>query len=297
MKNNLQRFAIWLSLLSETLQTVLVVALFSVREKFTRKQSEDISETVVVVGNGPSAGLDIPYLVNMKRDSKFSVCAVNDFACSDVFVKLRPDIYILADPNYWLAEASKEVQKSRERLLSALNGSVSWKMKLYMPYDARGSSFVRCLHNDLIVISYYNRIPIRGFDSVCSFFIYRQAGMYPAFNVLIAALHVVIWLSFKRIIIIGADHSWHEEVTVSSSGEALVEQKHFYKEETKPATVKRPDGTFNIGELFVRWGEVFKIYHRIAAYAARNGIKIINSSSKSYIDAFQRAALRDVILK
>lgn len=74
----------------------------------------------------------------------------------------------------------------------------------------------------------------------------------------------------------GADHSWHEELSFVDGEGVLVAQKHFYDNEAERKPVYK-DGSefFTIGDLFIRWGKVFKIYEILALYASYRGRSFI----------------------
>ncbi|MBM3106679.1 hypothetical protein IIE18_16235 [Pseudomonas sp. V1] len=296
LKNSLRRSARWVHLLRETLTSLLLILFFAKKTgaRILAKQCSG-KKIIYLVGNGPSAKTDLPALISLRQDADSGVCVVNNFAVTPEFLVLRPEMYVLADPNYWLEGSSSEIELMRAAFIARINSDVNWDMVLYLPFDSLGSQFVSRINSLFVKIAYYNRVPVSGFSSFCFFAFSKGLGICPAFNVLIPALHICIEQGSSIIKIIGADHSWHESLVVSECGETLVEQKHFYEEKTAAVTVKKPVGTFSIGELFVRWGEVFLVYHRISTYADNKNVKIINSSSKSYIDAFERQALDEVV--
>lgn len=286
----------WSVLFGRTVFSAIIVLFFSAKRRcfFSRRGSLS-GGSVFLVGNGPSAKLDLCGLVSASNRERFSVCVVNSFAVSEEFLVLRPELYVLADPNYWIDSSRPDVLELRKVLLDRLNDLVEWNVSLFLPYEAKECDFVGGIRNDLIRVCYYNRVPVDGFKVFCHAVFAMRLGIFPAYNVLIPALHISIEEGFERIFLVGADHSWHEELSVSEDGCALVEQKHFYPERTSPVSVKKPDGEFTVGELFVRWGSVFGIYHRISCYAKARGVDIVNVSSKTYIDAFERAKIADVL--
>jgi len=281
-----------LFLLARTALTLLVIIGFSKKRNFTRFRKRPHA---IVLGNGPSLAADVGLIAERNLRDQADVWAVNNFCLSSEFLVLKPDYYVLADPNFWLSHVSPEVFSMRQAFLTKINSVVDWSMELLLPYDALGSDFVKGIVSDKIAIKYFNRTPLSGLDVVVFKCWDLNLGMPPALNVLIAALSLAVNSSYSKLLILGADHSWHEELSTSDDGTTVVKQKHFYDSNVNAAPVVRPDtSAFSIGDLFVRWGEVFKTYELIERYAKFKRCKIINVSSKTYIDAFERRALRSI---
>lgn len=293
-KDKVKAVLSWLSLFAQAITTLVIVVVSSRKVHVKRALAKLSDKPIIIVGNGPSAKTDLPNVKSLRGLEDFSLCAVNNFAMSPEFEELRPELYVLADPNFWLAQVSADLAESRESLVDAMNYKVTWELILCLPFEAKGCSMVSDIVNDKISVSYFNRTPVSGLPRFCQILIKRQLGIYPAYNVLIPAIHIALWAKPSRLILIGADHSWHEEISMSESGHVLVEQKHFYVEKTSPKTVDKPSGEFSIGELFARWGCVFITYRYLNDLAVSEGVKIINCSSKSYIDAFERSSISDV---
>ena len=97
----------------------------------------------------------------------------------------------------------------------------------------------------------------------------------------------------SKISILGADHSWLGEISVNNKNEALVNQKHFYDEQTSTSQpmqdyITRPR---KLHEILRKFYLSFKGYWEINSYAEKKGIQIINSSETSMIDAFPKKGL------
>lgn len=272
-----------------TLISLVLVLLFSRKASFRKKIRQE--KPIIVLGNGPSLRDDLDGVIELSEGSRVDVCAVNDFAFSEAFFKVRPSLYVLADPNYWNESVRGEVGIRRVRLIEILAHDVVWPMRVMVPAEAKGSSIFDCASSEFVTVEYYNRTPISGFDWVRFRLFDIGAGMPPAYNVLIAALTLSITDGYQRIFILGADHSWHEELSLEGKG-VLVAQKHFYDKGVELKPIYKSEGeVFTIGELFVRWGNVFRTYEVLALYADYKRVEVYNLSSKTYIDAFPRAKL------
>ena len=114
-------------------------------------------------------------------------------------------------------------------------------------------------------------------------------------NVLIPSLILAIQSGYKEINVVGADHSWIEELTVNENNEAMVHQKHFYDEDSSKSEAmyklgRRPRLLHEILEKFVY---AFRSYHFIRQFSEKKGAKIWNLTPKSFIDAFDRRKTMD----
>ncbi|WP_339504589.1 hypothetical protein [Pseudomonas sp. RL_105y_Pfl2_101] len=275
-----------------TFVSLVFILFFSRRTVFEKKSNR--SEKVIVLGNGPSLRTDLEAVVKLSSNSYIDVCVVNDFAFSDAFFKIRPCFYVLADPNYWKEGVIGELHVRRERLIDILVNKVTWPMRVMLPVEAKQTFKLNDATSQFVAFEFYNRTPVDGFDCMKFRLFDYRVGMPPPFNVLIAALTLSIANGYKKIFVLGADHSWHEELSFVDGEGVLVAQKHFYDNEAERKPVYK-DGSefFTIGDLFIRWGKVFKIYEILALYASYRGAVVYNLSSKTYIDAFPRATIEE----
>lgn len=287
MKLKLKILASYLEVSLLTLISLVLVVFFSRKSLFSKKVKQE--RPIMILGNGPSLRDDIDAVIELREGGRVDICSVNDFAFSEAFFKVRPSLYVLADPNYWSDNVSKDVEIRRVRLIEIFANDVVWPMRVMVPVEAKGSSVFDRACSEFVIVEYYNRTPISGFDWVRFRLFDVGAGMPPAYNVLIAALAISIAGGYKKIFVLGADHSWHEELNLKKEG-VLVAQKHFYDERVELKPVYKAVGeVFTIGELFIRWGKVFRTYEVLALYAQYKRAVVYNLSSKTYVDAFSRA--------
>lgn len=292
MKRKLKIFSSCLEVALVTFVSLVLVVFFSRKSLFAKKIKQE--SPIIILGNGPSLRDDIDAVIELREAVRVDICSVNDFAFSEAFFKVRPSLYVLADPNYWSDNVSKNVEVRRAKLIDIFAREVIWPMRVMVPVEAKGSSIFDRVSSEFVIVEYYNRTPVSGFDWVRFRLFDVGAGMPPAYNVLIAALAISIAGGYKKIFILGADHSWHEELSFKEDG-VLVAQKHFYDEgvELKPV-YKAVGEVFTIGELFIRWGKVFRTYEVLALYAKYKHAIVYNLSSKTYVDAFPRAKFSEL---
>ena len=111
-------------------------------------------------------------------------------------------------------------------------------------------------------------------------------------NVLIPSIMAAIAMGFKEIYLTGADHSWMKTISVNDNNQVVSIQPHFYKDNDKELARVRTDYLHRpLHTILDSFRIAFASYHTIARFAATRGIRIVNSTPGSYIDAFPRAPL------
>ncbi len=107
-----------------------------------------------------------------------------------------------------------------------------------------------------------------------------------------AALFLMVNRRFREVYLFGADQSWHEQIRVTETNEFQMQNLHFY--DTGKAVAYAP--TYNAGQgrsfamasQFLSLYKVFRGYEVLREYANALNVRVLNASSKSYIDAFDR---------
>jgi hypothetical protein len=293
-------------LLHESFFSIVLVSLFSKwflkpLEKNTGKRK------CLVLGNGPSLSSQLDEIRALRPH--YSVMCVNNFPYSTLFEELKPEYFTLLDPFFWLEVKGQEPEATR-RLFPELVEKVKWKCTLFLPYEVKliaDQSRTGISRHPFIIIRYFNRTPISGLRAVKFWLLDRNLGIPFSQNVLVSAIHITLVTRHDEIMIYGADHSWHEQIVVNSQNVVCVRQNHFkydkdgqqmhseeeeqhYNPVYKYSDTFDPTETFKLHELFEAWARAFKGYWELRAYADYKKTKIINRSSKTYIDAFDRKA-------
>jgi hypothetical protein len=113
----------------------------------------------------------------------------------------------------------------------------------------------------------------------------------PAFNVIIYAMYLSIIAGYKNIELYGADLSFTEDVIIDQkTNQLLIEYKHFYGESTFEPLLLNPQRIvpFTMESLYKTTYLTFYAHNLLNKMALAKGIKVINKSSYSLIDAYQR---------
>jgi hypothetical protein len=103
-----------------------------------------------------------------------------------------------------------------------------------------------------------------------------------------------IAMGYKSIYLLGADHSWLSEITVTETNDALINQKHFYDSDHSKGLPLDKGGTGKrkLHEILFKFMTAFKSYFEIEDYAKNRNVIIYNATKGSFIDAFKRFNLK-----
>lgn len=237
-----------------------------------------------IMGNGPSLRTNLDNNLGLLKQS--DTLAVNFAANTPEFRMVRPKYYVLADPHFF----RNVVDKNVAALLGSLK-AVDWPMTLFVPAKSR-RSVVRMIDNSMISIEGFNFLAAEGWKWLENFLFRCRLGMPRPRNVLVPSIMIGIWLGYKKIYILGADHSWLKTLDVDSDNRVVSVQPHFYKEDSHE--VERINRTYldlKLHQVLESMTIAFASYHKINAYASRCGITIINATPGSFIDAFPRGSI------
>jgi hypothetical protein len=261
---------------------------------------ESQTKPLLILGNGPSLNDTLnnnPAAVLQE----FDLMAVNAAACSEQFSALQPKLYILNAVTYFQnnSELSPFYIQAKKDLFKALKEKTRWNMTLLVPFRAKKSIDFQMLltSNPNLYVSYFNQTPVEGLSFWSHSWYNLGLGMPRPHNVLIPGIMVGIRLGYKTIGIVGADHSWLVDLTVNNENEALLRHVHYYDTDgTQPMKVEdrivRPR---KLHEIIHKFYLSFKGYWQIKAYAKVKHVSIINASSVSMIDAFDRKTLAQML--
>lgn len=245
----------------------------------------ETEKPLIVLGNGPSLADDIEKRGDYLASA--TTMTVNFAANSPEFQSLNTNYHILADPHFF-----KSGDPNVDRLWRNLN-KVRTPVTLLVP---SGSNLAGLIDNAFISIA---RFPMTGasggFLRLMHALYNSRLAMPRPRNVLIPALMCGIWLGFKEIYILGADHSWTRTLSVDDNNRVISIQPHFYREDgNEENRVAAVYANIKIHSILESFSIAFAAYHDIARYADANGVAIYNSTPGSFIDAFQRRPLPEL---
>jgi hypothetical protein len=252
----------------------------------------------VILGNGPSLKKAIEaYGEQLKEEELF---CVNHFPKTEAYVQLKPGNFVTSAPELWRDNMRESVIESREKLWAAMVEKTDWPMHVFLPAEAGKCKWLmnQLGQNRQLKIVFYNNTAVEGSRRIAFFLFRRNLGIPRPHNVLIPSLMLSINSGYREVVLLGADHSWLEELSVNDKNEALLNQKHFYDADTS-----RPDRMYRqlkrrprrVHEILEKLMFAFRSYFEIRDYAETKGTKIINATPGSYIDAFEREILENVL--
>ena len=278
----------------ESIINILIVCVLNPVYLFRKTSLTSSKHDIIqILGSGPSLNEDIPRIVAKRKNT--SLMAVNGFAANDLFNKLKPDYYIIVDPMVFSPSTDERLKKFQESTIKALIDNTKWEMNFLVPFSAKKSYFINKLEdrNSFIRISYIKNIPIIGGLQRINSFLFTSNMANPSYqNVLIAAISTSLKMNFKKIIIWGADHSWHENLKLTRDNYIHRSDKHFFDKNDVGNLIilRKSDGSpVKVHEEFFNIYNVLKVYHSLESFSKKLNCKIINLSSKTWIDAFVRS--------
>lgn len=282
MKRQLKRLynsAVQLCNTAVSLLSVVIFSSFKCNKMINSIKHDIISADCVVLGNGPSLKECLNNHIEV-LDQK-DLIAVNNFCFSEYFMILKPKYYILADPQFFDCKYSNEAVNLQEDFLREID-KTNWGLFLFLPYQARKSTFVEKINkHEFIKIIYYNITPINCFSSIECWLFCHNLGMPIAQNVTCAAAFIMINLGYRCIYMLGIDHSWLKNFYVNDNNEIVFGDHHFYGN----SEIKRG---YSLGEWLLQLSITFNTHQRIHNYAIKKGTRIYNSTYGSYVDAYER---------
>lgn len=272
--------------LEQLWQSFLSVVKILLQSKWSTRLPESFSnpDELLILANGPSLNRTVEEAADFVQSK--TLLAVNFFVTSPMYERLRPELYLIADPLFWI------VPEKRIQLFKAMAEKTTWDMNFFVPARALKNKEWQPLlaGNPHIKLYIYNTTPIEGFQGFCNRIFRSGLGVPRPHNVLIPSIATGLRLPFSKIYLSGADHSWLPEITVTDDNVVLMHQKHFYDQnKSQAATVKQENlHSARLYTILYHMYVAFKSYFVLEAYAQWLGKEIINVTPGSYIDAFKR---------
>lgn len=261
------------------LKAIAKTALLSRHVAIPRQKRE---RPLVVLGNGPSLTETIEgYFTELQQ---CDLMAVNFFANTEEFLRLRPRWYVLADPHFF---TGAETDPNVKRLLERIATLTSWPMTLLVP--SSGPRLRLPAANPFVTLTRFNAVGAEGPDRLTHALFRANRAMPRPRNVLIPSIMLGIALGYNVIYVAGADHSWMRTLSVTDDNVVVSVQPHFYADNTQERDrVTSVYSGVRLHEVVESFAIAFKAYHDIARYAASRGVTIYNATPGSFIDAFPR---------
>ena len=266
---------------------------------------EKIGDTIFILGNGPSLKEQLEK--SCDTIASYPCVCVNSFVSTDFYKRVKPCMYLLMDPAYFIpmtkikhTHETEVVRNAIENTWNDLHDKTEWNITLVVPTQFKENERLKQLRTNFhITILFCN---MRD----CSIYLNKK-DMFKLFNknklaspaqtVINTAVYLAIFWKYKKVILLGADTSLHEDLLVDQKTNLLyTEDKHFYNSKRQIAYKNVEQGTvFKLHEFLYAIGKMFENYQLLREYADYNSVSIFNASAKSWIDAFERRTLGELM--
>ncbi len=287
--------------LRNSFDTLLYFLIMAVKEDFrnhiARAGANNMhsSKRLAILGNGPSLKKQLPKLIEQREWEQADMMAVNFFALSEEFRLIKPKYYILSDPMFFRKAGHSE---RIENLYNAL-ATVEWQMTLYVQYyNPEKFDYTAAIANNpnIRIVKFHSTV-FHGFRSV-EFWCYRHGlGSGNWGTVVQNGILTAIQIGYRTIELYGVDHTLLDGLTVDNQNRLCRTASHYY--DTTPAEPKpiyynatNPPRPYTMAEYLAETAELFRGHEVLRDFAKEEGVKIINRTAGSLIDAYERDPMK-----
>lgn len=282
----------WVTKLLKTIQSLFKLV-FLTRHNLSFAVAEKTD--AVILGNGPSLKLMLEKHHDFLVDKE--LFAVNYFALSNAYFELQPRHYVMIDFKFYNDNANDIDTLEKRPVLWENIAATRWPIQLYLPFDAqKHTQWKKHIEkNSNIKIRYINVTAIEGFAGFRNWCFSKMLGMPRPHNVVIPSLMIAMRLQFINIYLWGVDHSWLSQIHVDDNNVALVNNQHFYDSgNAKPGKyILKNNPAAPLHTILYSMMTAFESYFIIQSYSQKQGVRIINQTRGSMIDAFEREYLSE----
>lgn len=250
-----------------------------------------------ILGNGPSLKPVLSFYGDKLQE--YTLVCVNKFPDTEHFVRLKPRYYVICSEEFWATDTVDPHHQGRLNMIKAAIARTDWPLNFFIPEGSKSNpAFLEGIReNPNINLVFYNTTPVEGLLKVSNWLMKKRLGSPRPHNVLIPSILNMINCGFEKIYLLGADHSWIPMISVDEQNNALVNQQHFYDAGTSTSqrmyrAGKKPRRLYEILEKFMF---SFRAYFDLKHLAETNGVQIYNCTEGSFIDAFERKPLSEIL--
>ncbi|HSZ24877.1 MAG TPA: hypothetical protein VK766_04120 [Cytophagaceae bacterium] len=244
----------------------------------------------VILGNGPSLKKSLEIHESLLK--KKTLFCVNNFATTKEYRLYKPSQYVILDPGFFIYKQRPDIVAT----FNELKNNTTWEVNLFIPFMYRKDADVVFLKrlNSFVRVHFYNYTIAKGFYPLVFFLFRKNLAMQQFYNVLGASIFLAINMQYKKIWILGADHSWFDNIVIDEKNQLCRRDMHFYDDEPpllSPIIEPVSGEVQKVGNFFQALQKVFNSYYQLEKYAISRNCSIYNASEFSYIDAFERKSL------
>lgn len=264
--------------------------------KYSRNFSRDfvfkglVGNRVHVLGNGPSLTKSL-HLIQAADD----VIMVNFAPATDLFRELRPRYLCWADPALFDKTHIDSIEQKKATMYRTLK-EVDWRLTIVVPHYVNARLIPVNNHN--ITFNHINTVPIDFSVKFLRFWLYQKnLSIPPIQNIVVIGVYLALQRGYQTVMLHGVDSDSFKRLCINSRNEMVEREVHYYGAEDRNWHEDKQYGCA-AGTLYNRLAcevNMFRSYVDLADYARHLGIKILNASPRSMIDAFDRCDHPDEI--
>ena len=282
--------------------TTIYFLTMAVKEDFRnhigRAGAQDMISTkqLAILGNGPSLKEQLPKLIEQRAWQEADMMAVNFFALSEEFSIVKPKYYVISDPMFFRkAGASERITA----LYNALAEKVDWAMTLYVQYyNPEHFDYATAVGNNpnIRIVPFHSTV-FHGFRSI-EFWCYRHGlGSGNWGTVVQNGILTGIQIGYRTIELYGVDHTLLDGLTVDDQNRLCRIKSHYYDSAPTAAepiyyNATNPPRPYTMAEYLAETAELFRGHEVLRDFAAEQGVRIINRTTGSLIDAYERNTMK-----
>lgn len=244
-----------------------------------------------VLGNGPSFAIIEKHLNKIEN---IDFLAVNNSINTDLFFKLKPKMFVIVDMVYWMHPTRDSVIKTYKNA-----ERIDWNIEIFLPYNFPSYMKSKFESNSHIRVCRYANNPwepeMKSAQRL-KWWLYKKGLLSPnGSNVSLAAIYTAILNGYKNIYLFGVEHSWMRDVRVNAQNEVVLIDRHYYGD-SEHVWVDYEGKPIHLIDFLSSQLCTFTMHMNLRKFADYLGdVKIINCTEGSYIDAYERGKLEDII--
>lgn len=248
-------------------------------------QSTNKGRSVYILANGPSLKEELNDLFGNNSNISDSL-VVNFFVESEVFLKIKPKYYCLADPIFNVKQMA--TQRGINTFMT-LDKEVTWDMTLFV-WRSAVKMISEFISNPKIKVVGLSILSFEGFEKN-RYKYYKDGIAVPSYvNVTIMALYALLNLGYSTIFLYGVDHSFLSGIGVNDNNRLCIVDRHFYGTEKYEFEPKEDGSPWTMKDFVYDKYLTFVEHEVMRGYADYLGAQIINCTKDSWIDAYVRKA-------
>ena len=256
-------------------------------ESFPYKKIVDEKRTLSVLANGPSLSDVIKDIINYNVKSDCDYMVMNFFANENVFFKIKPKYYCLADPMFFCKDSRYDKVK---KLFRIMNDKVDWDLCLFVCSGKKHFMRFSQLTNPHIQVKAIYPIQYNK-SNPFAFFLFKKGIALPRIGTVANfCIFLGINMGYKHINLFGVDMTFFDGICINPNNELCTINKHFYDNgyTLKPYIDPSTNKAMRLYKYIDMVNDMFKSHEILATYARSLNTIITNYSEKSMLDCYKR---------